>query len=207
MHASNGIFWKHVSVRFSEYFNENILEFGSYNINGTIRDYFNSHKIYIGIDWRSGPCVDVVGLAHEVNFDFKAKAILSASMLEHDPYWKESLDNMINYLSSDGIFVLTWGAAKNIEHCFVEAPDGRFHGLKAEKVINYLKNKNMFIHTSIYDNDLHHIISDQCDLNTLSKERLILDGKGEFNLIAFNSKSAHDFKDGFISILYDEDKI
>lgn len=212
MHVANKIFWKYIAEEFSDYFNEDIIEFGSYNVNGTIRDYFKNYKRYIGVDWRSGPCVDVVGLAHEVKFDFKTKAILSASMLEHDPYWEKSLDNMINHLSPEGILVLTWGSAKNIMHYLEEAPDGKFHPLKAGEVINYLTLKNLKIYISVYDCELYNIIRDANDSNRLKKLYIDESGKrksdgfGEFNLVAFNSNFADKLRDGFITALQDEDK-
>lgn len=209
MHKANSIFWKYVSQEFPTYFNENILEFGSYNINGTIKDFFKNYKKYVGIDWRSGPDVDVVGLAHVVKFDFQVKAVLSASMLEHDPYWEKSLENMINHLQPNGILVLTWGAARNPQHCLVEAPDGNFHCLKVETVINYLRNKNLFIHTSIYEGDLIKIIKDKNDINQLGKSGCFVSagGWGEYNLIAFNKDFTGIFDKGFFSTILKEDKI
>ncbi len=203
MHVANNIFWKYVSEEYSNFFDEDIIEFGSYNVNGTIRDYFKNCKRYIGVDWRNGPSVDVVELAHEVKFDFRAKAILSASMLEHDPYWEKSLDNMINHLRSDGIFVLTWGAAKNVKHRLDEAPDRKFHCLKAEKVINYLIGRNLKIHISIYDGELHKLIKNKDDLRRLEYPRKHV-GFGEFNLVAFNS--VNELEGRFITTLQDEDK-
>src|SRR3989344_5644428 len=202
MHVANNIFWKYIAEKFSDFFDEDIIEFGSYNVNGTIRDYFKNCKRYIGVDWRSGPCVDVVGLAHEVKFNFKAKAILSASMLEHDPFWEKSLDNMIDHLMPGGIMVLTWGAAKNGEHCLNEAPDGKFHCLKAGKVIDYLTGRNLKIYLTIYDGELYKLIENKDDLRRLSKYARRHNGFGEFNLVAFDS--ADEREGGFISILQDE---
>ena len=208
MHIANSIFWKYVSNNFSPYFNDDILEFGSYNINGTIKDYFNKSKNYVGIDWREGPCVDVVGLAHEIKFDYKARAVFSASMLEHDPFWRKSLKNMINHLTDDGILVLTWGSAKNDIHCLPEAPDGKFHSLKAELVMNFLTENGFTIHTAVYDGNLSNIIDDVGDLKILKSGNCFpenIDGYGEFNLIAFRQ----DFNDvnGFITELMTEDKL
>jgi len=203
MHQACVAFWKYASEQFSPYFTEDILEFGSYDINGTIRDHFKNHKRYIGIDWRPGPCVDIVGLAHEVRFNFKARAILSASMLEHDPYWEKSLENMINHLTPNGILVLSWGSAKNLPHCLLEAPDGEFHCLQVEKVTRFLENNGLFIHTSIYDQHLKDLVKDY-DLRKTNGEfgyvnNPNINGMGEHNLIAINK--------GFISPLDMKDRI
>jgi hypothetical protein len=106
---------------------------------------------------------------------------------------------MINHLKSDGILVLSWGSAKNLKHCLVEAPDGKFHCLKVEKVTNFLKSRNLFIHTSIYDGDLKNIIKDFNNTSTL-------DGYGEHNLIAFNTDFTDKFEKGFVSTIFEEDK-
>ncbi len=54
-------------------------EFGSFNVNGTVRILFDCDH-YVGIDWIAGPCVDVVSLAHEVNFQYQFDTIITASM-------------------------------------------------------------------------------------------------------------------------------
>jgi len=202
MHLACDKFWEFVSKRFPSYFSGDILEFGSYNINGTIRDHFkNGCKNYVGIDWRDGPCVDIVGLAHKVKFNYKVDAVFSASMLEHDPYWEKSLENMINHLNPGGILVLSWGSAKNAVHCLPEAPDGKFHSLKVQKIIDFLEDKKFFIQTSVYDGDLVEMLNDY----TITFEPQAK-GYGEHNLIAFNVGYDETIKRGFMSDLLDEDK-
>jgi len=203
MHGANNDFWKYVSKEFHSFFNENILEFGSYDMNGTIKDNFTTYKKYVGIDWRKGPGVDVVGLAHDVNFDYKANAILSASMLEHDPHWDISLNNMIKHLSKDGILILSWGSGKNPQHCLAEAPDGGFHNLKVEKVRKHLEKNKMIIHTSVYEGDLNKIVNEQELI--LTKQYVSPNGSGEHCLIAFHDTLKID--GGFICEMFDEDKI
>ena len=63
MHQANEDFWQYCSEKYEKYFNKpsTVLECGSYNINGTVRDFFDV-DFYIGIDWRPGSCVDVVAL-------------------------------------------------------------------------------------------------------------------------------------------------
>lgn len=86
-----------------------VLEAGSYDINGSVRPYFAEAKEYIGIDWRPGPGVDVVSLVHKFSgrplgyFD----VIVSTSFLEHDPYWKSSLWNMLDLLKAGGTLIIT----------------------------------------------------------------------------------------------------
>ena len=178
MHHANRCFWEYVRKTYDNYFQDEIIEFGSYDINGFIRDTLNTNaKEYIGVDWRPGPKVDLVSLAHEVKFDKKFKAIVSASMLEHDPHWETSLRNMASLIKEDGILVLTWGAALNASHCLNEAPDGKFHSLKVEKVTNLLKELGFCITILVYDANLNKILGFNVSGTT-----------GEINLAAFNTK-------------------
>ena len=93
---------------YSEYFfNKNVLEFGSHNINGTIRNYFTD-CVYIGVDVGPGRDVDVVSLAHEYNLpDDTFDVVASCEMFEHDQYWAKSFKNMIRLCRKQGLIFFT----------------------------------------------------------------------------------------------------
>lgn len=153
MHSTNMFFWKRCSEKYPLYFKNpsHVIEFGSGYINGSIRDVFECSK-YIGIDWRAGKNVDLVSLAHEVSFGSETfDMVASASMLEHDPHWIKSIAKMIDVLKKDGLMALSWGAALNGVHGFREAPDGKFHALKAGYVIDLLEAFGMYIHEFEYE--------------------------------------------------------
>jgi len=153
MHYENRLFWRWCSKEYPQYFNNpsKVVEFGSLNINGSIRHVFNCSD-YTGIDWRSGPDVDLVCLAHEVPFAPESiDTVVSASMLEHDPYWEKSLTKMVEVLKRDGLFAITWGAALNDAHCLESAPDGKFHALKAGLVLNHLEKLRLYVHIFKYE--------------------------------------------------------
>lgn len=156
MHPRNSQWWFRCKQNYSTYLdnvNTRIVEFGSYNINGTLRDdIFDKYSQYIGVDWRSqDKYVDVVSLAHEVKLNQKFDAVISASMLEHDPHWADSLVNMVSLMEDDGIMALSWGAALNTIHCLAEAPDGLFHPLRAGLVINKLREHGLYVHEFGYE--------------------------------------------------------
>ena len=153
MHKSNRVFWEECSKQNPRYFNDPsmVIELGSLFINGSIRDYFNC-QFYVGVDWRKGVNVDLVSLAHEVGFsDGFFDTVISASMLEHDPYWEKSIVNMIRMMRHDGILILTWGAALNQAHCPEAAPDGIFHALPAARVLDLMEKQNMYVHQFQYE--------------------------------------------------------
>ena len=64
-----------------------ILEIGSYNVNGKVRDLFLGSVKYIGIDLQEGPDVDIVMDGHDALVTFGANSfdlILCLDTLEHD---------------------------------------------------------------------------------------------------------------------------
>lgn len=156
MHAANYKFWQTVKERYPSFFtNAFVAEFGSYNVNGSVRPLF-SNCTYVGIDWRPGPNVDVVGLAHQVKLPYNLfDTVISASMLEHDPYWKLSLTTMIRYLAPSGILLLSWGAAENPQHELETAPDGCFHALPAGPVLLELHRQGIHLAEFHYEDLLN----------------------------------------------------
>jgi len=195
MHPANEVYWKSIKTRYAEYFTEDILEVGSWNINGSVKDFVaEGCQRYVGVDWRPGPYVDVVSLAHEMNFLWPFKAVISASMLEHDPHWEKSLERMLNYVRSDGIFIVTWGSAKSPTHCEAEAPDGKFHALKGEPVKNRIEELGFTITELAYSKNIHHIMG--CP--PLPDNHFVLDGSEEINIVAFPTHREVVYIDDFI---------
>jgi SAM-dependent methyltransferase len=152
MHEGNRRFWQYCVENYPNYFCQtSVLEMGSLNINGSIREYFVDHKGYVGVDWRRGDCVDIVSFAHEIDLERQFDVVVSSSMLEHDVYWNDSIDNMVKHMSEEGILILTWGAAGCTPHSNVSAKDGKFHELPLINVVDQVVNKN-----GLHLNDLRY---------------------------------------------------
>ena len=84
-----------------------VLEVGSLNINGTVRDLFNDCD-YIGIDVGEGIGVDVVCSGHEYDAsDDTFDVTLSTECFEHNPYWAETFANMVRLTKSGGLVFFT----------------------------------------------------------------------------------------------------
>ena len=81
---------------------DSVLECGSYNVNGSVRDLFTARE-YVGLDWRPGPGVDVVSLVHEYQPGRMFDTVISTEMLEHDPHWRESVARMIELVKPGGL--------------------------------------------------------------------------------------------------------
>jgi SAM-dependent methyltransferase len=154
MHDANKELWRQFKLVYPQKFDSaTVLEVGSLDVNGSIREFFRDCD-YTGVDWREGNCVDVVCLAHEMDFKRQFDVVASASMLEHDPYWKDSLNVMQKHMNPDGILLLSWGAAENAEHCVDTAPDNQFHALPAYLVVNHLNDIGMYIEKFIYERQI-----------------------------------------------------
>lgn len=153
MHWGNAKFWEQCAEKYPRYFSgpNRILEVGSYNVNGTVRRFFSGYQQYVGVDWRPGPCVDVVCMARDMQFEEPFDVVISASMLEHDPTWKESITKMVECLRPDGILLLSWGGAQNSPHELYTAPDGNFHALRAGYVLDLLSSLGVYVHEFMYE--------------------------------------------------------
>jgi SAM-dependent methyltransferase len=81
-----------------------VLEVGSLNINGTVRDFFNATE-YLGIDVAPGAGVDLVMQGQDITFAKNSYDIaVSAECFEHNPYWKETFKNMVKVAKKAVIF-------------------------------------------------------------------------------------------------------
>lgn len=176
MHMANRLFWARCATRYPRHFTSpaRVVECGSYDVNGSIRDYFTATN-YVGVDWRPGPGVDLISLTHELTFPPASfDAVVSASMLEHDPYWEQSLAKMVELMKPDGILIITWGSALNGVHELGTAPDGQFHALPAGRAIRALRNLGIHVREFQYE-------------RTILREAGIEDGtgRGEVALVGF----------------------
>ena len=84
-----------------------VLEIGSLDVNGGIRDLLNGHHEYTGIDLVAGPGVDVVAEAAAFIGDEEWDAILSFDSLEHDPRWWDTAAAMGRGLRHGGTAIVT----------------------------------------------------------------------------------------------------
>lgn len=90
-----------------------VLEIGSLNINGTVRELFEGGE-YVGLDLAEGPGVDVVCVAGACDapaFD----VVCSSSCFEHDLLLPMTLTNAVRLLRPGGLMVWTCATASN-EH-------------------------------------------------------------------------------------------
>lgn len=116
-HPQQKEFVQYVKDKHPDFFKDkNVLEIGSYNINGTMRDFFTNCN-YVGVDVMEGHSVDVVCKGHEYDGeDENFNTVLSCECFEHDPYWIQTFANMYRMLESGGLLFFTCASTGRPEH-------------------------------------------------------------------------------------------
>lgn len=104
-HPEQREFFRKVQQQYPDFFTAvSVIEIGSLNINGTVRDFFAPAK-YVGVDVAPGPGVDVVAEGQDVaDPDGSYDIAVSAECFEHNPYWVETFANMHRLASKAVMF-------------------------------------------------------------------------------------------------------
>lgn len=127
-----------------------VLELGSRNINGSPRDVFGERGIdpayYLGVDANGGAGVDVAGVAHEVVPEHAIKKmgcfdiVISTEMLEHDPYWEQTLQLCARALRPGGVLLLSCASSRRKPHNLDDSPvPGHYRGLDPDDLVPVLE--------------------------------------------------------------------
>jgi SAM-dependent methyltransferase len=101
-----------------------VLEIGSFDINGSVRDLFTQCD-YIGIDVGRGPGVDLVCQGQDYDGpDASFDTVISCEAMEHNPYWRETLVNMFRLCKPGGLVVMTCASTGRHEHGTTQSEPG-----------------------------------------------------------------------------------
>jgi hypothetical protein len=115
--------WVHSALR-----PVSVLELGSYNVNGTIRDLFSGVEDYLGVDLRPGPGVDWVGNAATLRLGRTFEIVVSCEVLEHAAEWREIIATAARHTWHTGRFIGTAAGPGREPHTNDGSPwDGREH--------------------------------------------------------------------------------
>lgn len=143
-----------------------VLEVGSLNINGTVRDFFTNCD-YTGIDVGAGAGVDTVCAGQ--TYDAPANSfdvVLSAECFEHNPYWEQTFANMYRMLKPYGLLLLTCATTGRPEHgttrttpkdspLTIGAGWEYYRNLTEKDFRNIFNINNMFLGHSFYVESYH----------------------------------------------------
>jgi SAM-dependent methyltransferase len=92
-----------------------VLEFGSYNVNGTPRDVVPDAHVH-GIDIRLGPAVDELADAATYDGQERYQLVLCAEALEHMREPGAVIDAAHRSLQPEGFFIATMAAPERTPH-------------------------------------------------------------------------------------------
>ena len=93
-----------------------VLEFGSYNINGSVRDAYPQAKSWWGIDIADGPGVDEVADASQWKTSMAFDVVACAEAFEHTPEWRKIIRNAHHHLKVGGLFVASCASRDRPPH-------------------------------------------------------------------------------------------
>jgi SAM-dependent methyltransferase len=128
-----------VKNKFQNYFKlAKVLEVGSLNINGSVRKHFVECQ-YVGIDVGPGRDVDEVCEGQLYTSDLKFDTVISCECFEHNPYWKETFENMISLTRLGGLVLFTCASTGRPEHGTTKSKPND-SPLTIKKEWNYYKN-------------------------------------------------------------------
>lgn len=122
MHPSANNFFQKIKIKLPDHFrNVRVLDCGSYDVNGSLKSLFQLEGrwrcAYTGMDIAPGKNVNVVGAIHEATYpDEYFDTIISAEMLEHDKFWKVSLQHIIKVLKPGGLLAFSCARKSRAEH-------------------------------------------------------------------------------------------
>lgn len=165
-------FVQKILAPFEGYFSDKfILEFGSFTVNRSVREFFPNPRKYIGVDIANGPGVDVLSKAHEYKTDEMPDIVISCEMLEHDLYAMMSFSTMIYILKPGGMIIMTCGYTGRAEHGTPEhdpvaSPGnrrvkefiGHYQNVSLEDISGVLMGGEIFETFGIEINNKHHDI-------------------------------------------------
>jgi len=100
------------NLRKEEIENKRVLEIGSLDINGSLRNFIETLKPaeYIGVDKQKGKGVDVICDVNELITTFGKESfdvVIATEILEHIAFWTLAISNIKNVCKPNGIILIT----------------------------------------------------------------------------------------------------
>jgi len=118
----------------------NVLEIGSLDVNGNIRNLFDFTNEYTGIDLEKGPNVDLVLNGTNIdelnkNFDI----IISCECFEHAKDWKLIFEKMCQISKPNSFIVISVASTGRVEHGTERSGNWQSPGNKDDYYLNLTK--------------------------------------------------------------------
>lgn len=101
-----------------------VLEFGSLDINGSVRPLFaelvSGGGAYLGIDVQEGPGVDLVADASAYKSDTQHDFVVCCEVFEHTALWPKIIANAHSLLAPGGVFIATMAGEGRPPHSAID---------------------------------------------------------------------------------------
>lgn len=135
----------------NNFVNCKVLEVGSLDINGSVRQFFKDCN-YIGIDLGIGKGVDIVCTGQDYDApDNEFDTVISCECFEHNPDWVATFQNMHRMTKPNGLIVMTCATTGRAEHGTkrtspADAPfcHDYYKNLTEQDFVEHFKLDNMF---------------------------------------------------------------
>lgn len=93
-----------------------VLEFGSLNVNGSVRDYYPQALSWWGVDIIGGQGVDEIQDAADWRSHRRFDVVVCAEVFEHTPRWSEIVINMHRHLVDGGLLLASCASRDRPPH-------------------------------------------------------------------------------------------
>lgn len=116
-HPEQAEFFDRVRASYPAAFEQaGVLEVGSLDINGSVRNLFRDCS-YVGVDLALGPGVDLACQGQLVEFPSgHFDTVISAECMEHNPFWRETIANMLRMTRAGGLVLISCATTGRLEH-------------------------------------------------------------------------------------------
>lgn len=130
-----------------------VIEIGSRDINGSIRDLFPNAQ-WIGLDRIPGPRVDVVVDAVEYTPPDPVDMVICCEVLEHAENWEQVLRRGASWLKPGGWMIVTCAGFGREPHSVIvqgtPQPGEHYANLTCQQIEDVLRAAGLKIHQSNY---------------------------------------------------------
>ena len=126
----------------NNHFNKDIdiLEIGSLDVNGNMRNLFDFSKSYTGIDLKEGPNVDLVLNGTDIHkLNKKFDIIISCECFEHAKDWKIIFERMCQISKLNSFVVISVASTGRVEHGTERSGNWQSPGNKDDYYLNLTK--------------------------------------------------------------------
>lgn len=140
-----------------------VVEFGSRDANGGVRDLFPHAQSYLGIDIAPGPGVDLAMDASQWRPTRAYACVVSTETFEHTMKWPQLLRLGAEALAPDGIMIITCASGKRRRHSATvpesaPAPGEYYANVQPDAFHEAAEKCNLEATIIAEENDLHAVL-------------------------------------------------